>query len=138
MIPYTSRKCQVILDLSFALLVVGYVFFPLVNETTKKWASEEAIDQIGTVLHCVTKAIALVLENDGDIILDNLDVRDRFWRMVCDDGQGWNFGYRLPNHPGQPIEIVVLSAFPDGIGIVTPIFLCHIGNDRGCGSYLCM
>ena len=49
MIPHKSRKYRAILDLSYQLLVAGYLL-PSVNDATKDCAPEEAISQIGTVL----------------------------------------------------------------------------------------
>ena len=49
MIPHKSRKCRAILDLSYQLMVAGYML-PLVNDVTVWMAPEEAMDQIGSVL----------------------------------------------------------------------------------------
>ncbi len=45
-----------------------------------------------------------------DIMFSKLDVKNGFWKMVCQAGEEWNFAYILPNHPGQPVETVVPSA----------------------------
>ncbi|KAL7533742.1 hypothetical protein ACHAWF_007944 [Thalassiosira exigua] len=51
-----------------------------------------------------------------------LDIKDGFWRMVCAEGQEWNFAYVLPNHPGEPVEIVVPSALQMGWALSPPFF----------------
>jgi hypothetical protein len=122
MIPHKSRKYRAILDLSFELLVAGYRL-PSVNDATKRCAPEEAIDQIGTVLPRIIAAIVEAPEEMGDIMMAKLDIKDGFWRMVCEAGQEWNFAYVLPNHPGQPVEIVVPSALQMG-WVESPPFFC--------------
>ncbi|KAL7546620.1 hypothetical protein ACHAWF_015384 [Thalassiosira exigua] len=51
-----------------------------------------------------------------------LDIKDGFWRMVCAEGQEWNFAYVLPNHPGEPVEVVVPSALQMGWALSPPFF----------------
>ena len=50
----------------------------------------------------------------GDVMLSKLDVSDGCWRMVCEEGEEWNFAYVLPSKPGQDVEIVVPSALQMG------------------------
>ena len=49
MIPHKSGKYRAILDLSYQLMMTGYML-PLVNNTTVRMTPEEAMDQIGSVL----------------------------------------------------------------------------------------
>ncbi len=121
MIPHKSRKYQAILDLSFELQLNGYSV-PSVNEATKDTAPEEAIHQIGTVLPRIIEAMASAPLEGGDIMFSKLDIKDGFWRMVCQAGEEWNFAYILPNHPGQPVEIVVPSALQMGWTLSPPFF----------------
>ena len=109
MIPHKSRKYRAILDLSFSLTIDGYNI-PSVNEATNKCAPEEAMNQLGSVLPRVIEALAHAPDEGGDIMMSKLDIADGFWRMVCEEGQEWNFAYVLPNTPGKPIEILVPSA----------------------------
>ena len=120
MIPHKSRKYRAILDLSFALQVAGYDL-PSVNEATKDTAPEEAIEQIGTVLPRLIEAFANAPPGEA-LRLMKLDITDGFWRMVCAEGEEWNFAYVLPNHPGQPVEIVVPSALQMGWALSPPFF----------------
>ena len=92
MIPHKSRKYRAILDLLFSLKLAGYDL-PSVNEATKTCAPEDAIDQIGSVLPRLIEALALAHIERGDIMISKLDIKDGFWRMVCEAGQEWNFAY---------------------------------------------
>jgi len=123
MIPHKSRKYRAILDLSFALRVNGY-HLPSVNEASEKCAPMEAMDQLGTALPRIIEALAFAPkgEDDGPIMMSKLDIKDGFWRMVCEAGQEWNFAYILPNKPGEPIEIVVPSALQMGWALSPPFF----------------
>lgn len=121
MIPHKSRKYRAILDLSFALRLDGYNL-PSVNEATKRCAPEESIDQIGSVLPRIIEALANAPADGGDIMFSKLDIKDGFWRMVCEEGKEWNFAYVLPNHPGEPVEIVVPSALQMGWALSPPFF----------------
>ena len=102
MIPHKARTYRAILDLSFELALTGYVL-PSVNDATRKMAPEDAINQIGSVLPRIIKAMATAPVDGGDIMFSKLDISDGFWRMVCKEGQEWNFAYVLPAHPGGPI-----------------------------------
>ena len=124
MIPHKSRKYRAILDLSFQLMLAGYKL-PSVNSATTPCAPEEAIDQIGSVLPRLIEAVAMAPEGSewGDhIFFSKLDIKDGFWRMVCGDGDEWNFAYVLPNHPGEPVELVVPSALQMGWAESPPFF----------------
>ena len=86
MIPHKSRKYCTILNLSLKLKLAGYLL-PSVNDATKKCAHEEAMDQISSVLPQIIEALASAPVEDGDIMFRKLDTKDRFWRMVCQEGQ---------------------------------------------------
>ena len=120
MIPHKSRKYRAILDLSFALMVDGYQL-PSVNDATRDTAPEEAINQIGTVLPRIIEAFANAPPGEHFHLM-KLDIKDGFWRMVCEEGQEWNFAYVLPNDPGEPVEIVVPSALQMGWALSPPFF----------------
>jgi hypothetical protein len=122
MIPHKSRKYRAILDLSYCLWVAGYLL-PSVNDATKQCAPEEAIAQIGTVLPRIIEALARADPNNGPVMMMKVDLKDGFWRIMCQEGQEWNFGYVLPNHPGQPVEIVVPAALQMGWAL-SPFFFC--------------
>ena len=123
MIPHKSRKYRAILDLSFSLLIDGY-HLPSVNEATEKCAPEEAMDQLGSALPRIIEAMASAPKpkHGSEIMMSKLDIKDGFWRMVCEAGQEWNFAYILPNKPGEPVEIVVPSSLQMGWALSPPFF----------------
>ena len=84
MIQHKFRKYSAILDLSFQLMVAWYLL-PLVNDATKKWALQEAMDQIGSVLPQIIEALAMAPGENSDILFSKLDIKDGFWRIVCGD-----------------------------------------------------
>ena len=127
MIPHKSIKYRAILDLSFELMVAGYLLL-LVNDATKKCAPEEAMYQIGSVLPRMIEALAMAPKGDGNTLFSNLDIKDGFWRIVCEEGQEWNFAYVPPNYSGQPPVIVVSSSLQMGWVLPPPFFLCSIRN----------
>ena len=121
MIPHKSRKYRAILDLSFILRLAGYDL-PSVNEATVHMAPEEAMDQIGQVLPRIIEAMASAPLDGGDIMLSKLDISNGFWQMTYADGEEWKFACVLPNKPGGPVEIIVLSALQMGWAESPPFF----------------
>ena len=113
MIPHKSRKYKTILDLSYQLMVAGYML-PSVNDATMRMAPEEVMDQIGSMLPRMIEALAAAPMERGDIMFSKLDIKDGFWRMVCEEGEEWNFACVLSNHKGEPVGIVVPSALQMG------------------------
>ena len=86
MIPHKSRKCRAILDLSFALKVVGWDLTS-VKEKTKETAPSEAPDPVGTFMPRVIEALETALLSEDPIHFSKLDIKDGFWRMVCAVGE---------------------------------------------------
>ena len=134
MIPHESRKYRAILDLSFQMIVSGQTL-PSVNEATEHLVPEEAMNQIGSVLPRMIEALAAAPLEGGNIMFSKLDIKDGFWRMVCEDGEEWNFAYVLPNHEGDPVEIVVPSALQMG-WVLPPPFFRSIRDGERCGELL--
>ena len=56
-------------------------------------------------------------------MFSKLDIKDSFWRMVCKEGEEWNFACVLTNHKGEPVEIVVPSVLQMG-WVLSPPFFC--------------
>ena len=77
MIPHKSRKYRAILDLSYQLLVAGYLL-PSANVAIKDCAQEEAISQIGSVLPCIIEALTRVDARDGPVSMMKVDLTDGF------------------------------------------------------------
>ena len=135
MIPHKSRKYRAILDLSYQLLVAGYLL-PSVNDATKDCAPEEAISQIGTVLPRIIEALARIDESKGPVSMMKVDLTDGFWRVMAQEGEEWNFAYVLPNHPGKPTEIVVPAALQMGWALSPPFFCAASETARDIGEQL--
>ena len=83
MIPHKSKKYREILDLSFVLKVAGWDL-PLENEATKETSPAEALDKVGTVIPHIIKALATSPLYEDPIHFSKLDIKDGFWRMVCE------------------------------------------------------
>ena len=79
--PHKSRKYRAILDLSFALKLAEWDL-PSVNEATKETEPAEVIEQVGTVMLHIVKALATALISEDPIHFSKLDIKDGFWRMV--------------------------------------------------------
>mmetsp|Transcript_29878 Transcript_29878/g.62420 ORF Transcript_29878/g.62420 Transcript_29878/m.62420 type:complete len:111 (+) Transcript_29878:4074-4406(+) len=109
MIPHKYCKYRAILDLSFYLKMNGYNI-PPINEATKICSAKEASNQIGTVLLQIIKALAEIADDPTNVMFAKVDIKDRFWRMVYQSGQEWNFKYVLPTPPNTETKIVVPSA----------------------------
>jgi hypothetical protein len=48
------------------------------------------------------------------IFLAKWDIKDGFWRLVCQSGAEWNFCYVLPQEVGEPTRIVAPSSLQMG------------------------
>ena len=51
------------------------------------------------------------------------DIKDGFWRLDTEEGTEWNFSYVLPQHPGEPIYLVVPTSLQMG-WVESPPFFC--------------
>ena len=121
MVPHKSRKYRAILDLSYQLLVVGYLL-PSVNDATKNFTPEEAISQIGSALRRIIGVLARLDVNGGVMRMMKVDLTGRFLRVMAKKSEEWNFAYVLPNHPGQLVEIVVPAALQMEWALSPPFF----------------
>ncbi len=75
---------------------------------------EADINQIGMVLPQIIEALVEAPVELNDVILAKLDIKDGFWRMVCEAEEEWNFDCVLPNHPSIPVEIFMPSTLQMG------------------------
>ena len=71
----------------------------------------------------ISEALARASLEDGEVKLMKVDLKDGFWRVMCKKGEEWNFAYVLPNHPDQPVEIVIPAALQMG-WVQSPAFFC--------------
>ena len=69
---------------------------------------------MGTALLRIIEALVLAPISDGDILFSKLDIKDGYWRMAVNMADSWNFAYVLPNHPSEPVEIVIPTALQMG------------------------
>ena len=77
MILATLQKYRAMSDLSYALMVAGHMLTSA-NDTTKQMAPEKAINQIGSVLPQIIKAMAQAPIEGGDIMFRKLDIANGF------------------------------------------------------------
>jgi hypothetical protein len=57
------------------------------------------------------------------IFMAKWDVKDGFWRMMCEEGEEWNFDYVLPQRAGEPIKLVVPTSLQMG-WVESPPYFC--------------
>ena len=69
------------------MLKVAEWDLPLVSEATKEKSSAEALDQSGTYMTRIIKALATAPLSEDPIRFSKLDIKDRFWRIVCAVGE---------------------------------------------------
>jgi hypothetical protein len=129
-IPHKSRGLRSILDLSFSLRLKNGGILPSVNDTTIKTAPKGALDQLG---HALSRIIHAFAESDNTpnsvdtpnakIFMAKWDVKDGFWRMMCEEGEEWNFAYVLPQRAGEPIKLVVPTSLQVG-SVESPPYFC--------------
>jgi hypothetical protein len=102
-----------ILDLLLRLWLQNVVVLAAVNDTTEKMAPKGAIDQIRECLARVIHAFAEADESTK-VFMAKWDIKDRFWRINCVEGEEWNFAYVLPQPEGEPIQLVVPTSLQMG------------------------
>ena len=125
MIPHKSRKYRAILYLSFECRLSNNKHIASVNATTVKTAPRGACDQMGHSLLRVIHAFAEADEKmpDAKIFSAKWDVKDGFWRLVCEEGEEWNFAYVLPQKEGEPVKLVIPTSLQMG-WIESPPYFC--------------
>ena len=130
-IPLKNRGLRLILDLSLKLRLSNGDILPLVNDTMIKMAPKGALDQLGHVLSCIIHAFAEA-EDNKDVIffMVKWDIKDRFWRMCCEDGEQLNFTYVLPQPEGNPISLVVSTSLQMG-WVEPPPYFCLASKMAG-------
>ncbi len=111
-----------ILDLSFWLRLKNGGVQAAVNDTTTKTAPAGAIDQIGECLSPIIHAFAETDET-AKVCMAKWDIKDRFWRMDCAEGEEWNFAYVLPQSAGEPVQLVVPTSLQMG-WVESPPYFC--------------
>jgi hypothetical protein len=113
-IPHKLRGFRSILDLSFSLCLKNGGIRPSVNDTTIKTAPKGVLDQgraLSRIIHTFAESDDIP---DVKIFVAKWDVKDGFWRMMCEEGEEWNFAYVLPQRAGEPIKLVVPTSLQMG------------------------
>jgi hypothetical protein len=125
-VPQVGRRGRIILDLSFPVYQESNdgvtITQPSVNETTAKTGPAAPVKEIGKVLHRLLYFMKMTRAGVW-IYFSKLDISDGFWRLVVRPEDSFNFAYVLPQHPGQPIRIVVPSALQMGWA-ESPSYFC--------------
>jgi len=130
-IPQTGRRGRIILDLSFPVRRppkpgtkrrMGDIMQESVNDTTRRLAPTQPVNEIGKVLPRLFHFMATTPE-DQEIRLSKVDLSDGFWRLLVEPTQKWNFCYVMPDPPGSRIRIVVPSALQMGWA-ESPAYFC--------------
>ena len=80
MIPHKSRENRAILDLSFALKVVGWDITSL-NKATKSKAPAEALETVGMVMPRIIEALVTSPLSEDPIHFSKMDIKYGFWIM---------------------------------------------------------
>ena len=123
MIPHKSRGFRGLLDLSFPVTMVDRDYLvDSVNAASSKTAPQGAIDQIGQVLPRIIAAIA-ESKPDEVVFMAKFDIKDGFWRLVCEEGEEYNFAYVLPQNNDQPTRLVIPTSLQMG-WIESPGYFC--------------
>ena len=126
LIPHKSRSYRVILDLSFQLLFQGQRQ-PSINDTTNIQAPQQAMAQLGWILHRIMHILATHYNPDKPFKFCKVDVKDGFWRLSVSEEDAWHFCYTVPpSGPNATIDdtiIVVPNALQMG-WTESPAFFC--------------
>jgi len=70
------------------------------------------------IIHAFAEA-----EEDARIFMAKWDIKYGFWRLDAEEGAEWNFSYVLPQHPGEPIYLVVPTSLQMR-WVESPPFFC--------------
>lgn len=63
------------------------------------------MDQLGKVLQHIIANLATAKEQSKELWFSKLDIKDRFWCIIINDNNVWNFCYAMPNEDlSTPIE----------------------------------
>ena len=76
------------------------------------------LSNVLTFIHAFAEA-----EEDARIFMAKWDITYGFWRLDAEEGAEWNFSYVLPQHPGEPIYLVIPTSLQMG-WVESPPFFC--------------
>jgi len=106
-----------------------------VNDSTVLNAPSEAVKEIGKVFPCLLQYMRDTPEG-LHILFSKLDISDGSWRLVVREADSYNFAYVLPQHDGEPIQIVVPSAVQMGWVESSPLFCTVTKSARDITQHL--
>jgi hypothetical protein len=133
-VPQRDRRGRMILDLSFAVRKGktgwGYkrggeddiILQESVNNSTVKLAPEVPVKELGNVLPRILHFMNSVPAEEH-IHFSKMDLADGYWRTIVKPEAEWNFGYVMPQKPGEPIRLVIPSALQMGWN-ESPAYFC--------------
>ncbi len=87
-----------------------------------KLAPQGALDQLGHTLSRIIHAFVKAKE-DAKIFMAKWDIKDGFWQMDCEAGEGYNYVYLLPQAVHKPIVLVVPTSLQMG-WVESPPYFC--------------
>ena len=122
MISHKSWDFRAILDLSFRLRVAGSDI-PSVNETTGDTVPNISLSQLGSVLPRIICEISETEDDNIPIFFSKLDIKNGFWKLVCQSGEEWNFAYVLPDVVEAPTHLFIPKSLQLG-GVKSPSYFC--------------
>ena len=135
-IPHKSKVFRSILDLSFSLRLKNGGILESVDDSTVKMVPRGALDQLGQALSQIMHAFAKADDN-AKIFMAEWDIKDGFWHMDCEKGEGYNFAYVLPQEEGMPITLVVPTSLQMGWVEFPPYFCAATETARDIMSDYC-
>ena len=95
MIPHKSRLFRCIFDLSFQIKVQGKKLNSVNSSTTSK-APQKSMAQLGHVLRRLLATMKQHYNIKMPFFFSKCDLKDRFWKIVVNNKDAWNFCYVLP------------------------------------------
>ncbi len=75
--------------------------------------------------------------DDNKIFMAKWDIKDGFWRLNANAGDKWNFSYVLPQPPGEPVKIVILTSLQMGWVESPPYFCTATETSREIAATYC-
>ena len=94
-ISHKRRQYCVILDLSFRLHV-NVKYLSSVKGATVKTDTQESMGQLGSTMK---RLVAVMTDNynmESPFIFTNINIAEKFWRLVVSHLQAWNLFYVIP------------------------------------------
>jgi hypothetical protein len=125
-----------ILDVLFSLRLHDGTTLPSISDSTTKTAPSGTINQHGHSLQQIIHTFAEADKND-QIFMTKWDIKDGFWQLDAQAGDEWNFAYVLPQAPGEPVKIVVLSSLQMGWVESPPYFCAATATSRDIAVQYC-